>query len=269
MTELADILEEAERVALSTDDPDSDRYWELVQAVHSHPEEQTFQQCSKWARDPESKLQRLANDCLAQLGFREPKHPFRERSYPILLGALQSSDADVVASALVAFGHLGAGRHLDSLIPLHRHPDALVRFDLAFALLGVDDHRAVAALVALSSDADADVRNWATFGLGSQIDLDTPEIRDALFARAFDQDPDARAEALEGLVRRNDPRASGALAGALRSEVVGSQEVQLAATLAEPSLLPALVALRSWWDVDEELLEEAIHCCASSAKGAD
>jgi hypothetical protein len=43
----------------------------------------------------------------------------------------------------------------------------------------------------LSEDVDTDVRDWATFGLGSQIDRDTDEIRSTLERRLDDSDADA------------------------------------------------------------------------------
>ena len=58
-------------------------------------------------------------------------------------------------------------------------------------------------------DESDEVRDWATFGLGSLcVDLksgqyqDSPEIRDALYARL--NDPAARDEAIWGLAQRKD-----------------------------------------------------------------
>ena len=68
-------------------------------------------------------------------------------------------------------------------------------------------------------------------------------------------------EALTGLVKRGDTRVLRPLMAALQGEAVGSQDVQSAKDLGSPELLPALEALRSWWDVDAELLEGAIVSC--------
>ncbi len=60
------------------------------------------------------------------------------------------------------------------------------------------------ALIELSADSDFDVRNWATFGLGTLIDLDTPEIREALRQRLDEEDDELRGEAFVGLAKRGD-----------------------------------------------------------------
>lgn len=123
------------------------------------------------------------------------------------------------------------------------------------------DPRAVEALARLTGDENDDARDWATFGLGTQIDIDTPAIRDVLAARLDDQHDDTRAEAIVGLARRRDERALKATYAALTSEWVGRLAVEASALLGNESLLATLLELRDWWDVDPELLEEAIRCC--------
>ena len=93
----------------------------------------------------------------------------------------------------------------------HEAPESWEIFDenqseIAYSLGGVDDPQALAALCVLSADADDEVRNWATFGLGTQTEADTPSIRDALAARLGDVDETVRGEAMVGLAKRNDPR---------------------------------------------------------------
>ena len=63
------------------------------------------------------------------------------------------------------------------------------------------------ALIALSGDAEDDVRDWATFALGTLAEADDPALRDALAARLDDPDEATRLEAVHGLAVRGDARA--------------------------------------------------------------
>lgn len=62
-------------------------------------------------------------------------------------------------------------------------------------------------LIAWSRDEDAAVRDWATFTLGTQLDVDSRDVRQALRDRLDDANFDTRCEAFVGLARRLDERA--------------------------------------------------------------
>jgi HEAT repeat protein len=112
----------------------------------------------------------------------------------------------VLGSIVFACGHLHEPGCIEALLHLKRHPDADVRYAVVHALSGHEDKRAIEGLIELSSDEDEDVRNWATFDIGSRIDTDTAEIRNALFLRLEEAEAEIRGEALVGLARRNDTR---------------------------------------------------------------
>jgi HEAT repeat protein len=69
-----------------------------------------------------------------------------------------------------------------------------------------EDSHLTVPVIALSCDEDSNVRDWATFGLGSIIDIDSTAIREALLARLKDDDDETRIEAIEGLALRGDAR---------------------------------------------------------------
>jgi HEAT repeat protein len=119
----------------------------------------------------------------------------------------------------------------------------------------------IETLIVLSRDRNEEVRDWATFGLGSQCEADTDLVRAALFERVNDEHFDTRSEALMGLARRGDERVVAPVIAALRAEVVGRLAVEAAGLLRRKEFLPALRDLRCWWDVDEDLLEESIRRC--------
>jgi HEAT repeat protein len=77
-------------------------------------------------------------------------------------------------------------------------------------------------------DDDEDVRDWATFGLGVQGDMDSVEIRDALFERLSDPNEDVRGEAMAGLGKRRDRRVLPFLVGALGDSAVSRPVIEAA-----------------------------------------
>lgn len=236
----------------------SDARWMVISALHDRPEPLVFETCSCWAVSRHAFERALAADILGQLGVRDRVFPFRDASLAHLAHLLADVEPEVQSCALVALSHLGATEHADAVRCLASHEHAGVRYGVAVALLGDAHPESVRVMIELSRDQDAEVRDWATFGLGAQIDVDTIEVREALWSRCSDPDSAIRAEGISGLVRRGDPRAVDVLRRVLQSEDVGSLEVEAARDLASPELLDALESLRSWWDVDSALLEEAI-----------
>ena len=59
-------------------------------------------------------------------------------------------------------------------------------------------------LIDLMEDQADEVRDWATFGLGTLSDVDGPEVREALRKRLDDSFGEARDEAICGLARRRE-----------------------------------------------------------------
>jgi hypothetical protein len=118
-------------------------------------------------------------------------------------------------------------------------------------------HPAVTTLMQLTSDEDAHVRDWATFGLGTQVNADGSAVRQCLLARVDDPHDDTRAEAIAGLTRRHALGVERYIRDALCADSVGRMAVESADWLGDPSLAEPLAQLADWWDVDVELLENA------------
>jgi len=120
------------------------------------------------------------------------------------------------------------------------------------------NEKAMLALLRLSEDPDPETRDWATVGLGTQLSEDSQRVREALCRRLHDDHLDTRAEALYGLALRGDKRVVPALQKELDSDYVGKLVVRAAATIGDSRLHQSLKKLREWWDVDQQLLDEAI-----------
>ena len=178
---------------------------------------------------------------------------------------------EVLASIGIALGHRGDARGIGPLLPFQQHPNADVRYGVVFGLLGHTDPRAIDCLIALSADPEVRVRDWATFGLGVQIDTDTPELRAALRARLQHPDGDTAGEAMVGLARRKDAQVVAPLRELLQAGDVGSLPLEAAVALADQLLLPTLQQVQAQWSGNQEwpyqLLEEAIAACTPPAAG--
>jgi len=182
-------------------------------------------------------------------------------------------DPDVLWSVANALGFAEDHQGLATLIRLAGHGDSGVRFQVATALPsceeGGDPQLLALALIGLMEDPDEDVRDWATFGLGTLTELDGPEVREALVGRLSDENRDARDEALLGLARRRDRRVLPVLAARLGEDEVGRLAVEAAAYLCDERLLGPLSGLADWWDVDPDMLDEAVAACDPEQQARD
>jgi HEAT repeat protein len=255
-----------EIIRLASCEEDEDSYWDLVAILRARGGDEEFIAASKLCKSQNQKERSLGVDILAQLGI--PEMTFPQQCGDILLKLLSSEEnSNVLASIGFAFGHLKDSRSVIPLFKLKNHPDAGVRHGVAFGLICSEDELAIQALIDLSSDEDEDVRNWATFGLGSQIETDTPAIRDALFTRVIsetgkdDSIAEIRGEALLGLAIRKDERVINPLIVELESGRVGILPVEAAKVIGDTKLYPALINLQEWWDMNNNLLQEAISSC--------
>jgi HEAT repeat protein len=194
---------------------------------------------------------------LGELGLGEPA--FMDETVGELRRLLREEPTLAVQSgALYSLGHRRSPVPVPDVIPYTTHGNEELRLAATFALLSQEAPEAVAAMLVLSADEHDEVRNWATFGLGSQIDLDTPEIRAALCARLDDADLEIRGEALVGLAKRRDPAVLEPLIRELSMDDVSVLAIEAAGELRDPDLLPYLEAIAVWWDEPKCILESAM-----------
>jgi len=260
--DLSALFERAEACARADPHNEGEERWQAVTALHARSEEAVFERAASWCTHDEPVLRALGADVLGQLDWRN-EHPFRQRSAPLLDAMLDDGNPLVIAAALYAHGHLGIGT-TDRLTAFATHADTDVRFALASALGGREDGGSIAALIALSTDQDSDVRDWATFGLGTQCDVDTEELREALVARLDDPDEDTRCEAMRGLAQRRDNRAEDPIEQALAKEEVCEIVIEAAGLLASPRFTRHLEDLLVR-NPDDDELQEALARCRKNA----
>ncbi len=102
---------------------------------------------------------------------------------------------------------------------------------MASGIVGTGREDAIQTLIGLMEDSDDKVRNWATFGLGTQCVEDSAEIREALRKRLNDTFEDARYEAIWGLARRRDEKALRLLLERLGTDHCSGDEMTAAEIL--------------------------------------
>jgi HEAT repeat protein len=165
--------------------------------------------------------------------MRSPGIQFREEAQERVrkMAEMETSDR-VLESLAYALSHLDVPERARFLVQWANSQSAETRFAVACSMgLVCNNAAAVECLVALSQDVDEDVRDWATFGLGAQAELDMPEIRDALFRRLSDPHDATRHEAIFGLAKRHDARVIDALKRALEGDDVWELAVDAAKEL--------------------------------------
>lgn len=223
-------FEELAERALRSGDARGDDWNESVAVLCRRGDEETFRGAAAWCGASDPLRQTFAADVLAQLGLAGPPGVAADgaggsgafpghaglsaRIVPLLRElSREASDPELIQSAVLGLGHHADPAALPEILRHVGHPDPEVRHRVALSLGGLvpgDHTEGVAALITLSRDADAHVRDWATTALAG-VEADTPEIREALADRLDDVDADTEAEAARGLAMRQDPRAVGAL----------------------------------------------------------
>lgn len=249
-----------ELIQLALTEEDEDAVWSLQYRAN----QEVLTAASNLCNSQNPKERELGATILGQLGI--PQRNFPDESLTILLNLLKhEQNTDVLSSIGFALGHLRDGRVISSIINQKKHPNSSVRHGVVFALLGYEEELAINTLIELSTDEDDEVRNWATFGLGSQIETDTPAIREALYQRFLNENVENNyeiyGEALVGLAKRKDSRILTRLVEELSSDYVGILALEAAAEMADSRLYPALIKLQQWWTGNSNLLETAINNC--------
>lgn len=253
----------AELIEIICSTQDEDLRWDSIWMLQARGDKAELAAATELCQSPDPNQRISGINILGQLGI--PERTLPRECGDVLLDLLAIESAETVLASLgIALGHLRDPRGVALLAKWKAHPNPGVRMGVVLGLTSQPDALAIATLIELCDDPDLDIRNWATFALASQIDIDTQAIRDALFERAIlelgddETHSEIRGEALLGLATRKDPRVIAPLLEELQSESVGTLTIEAAAAIADPRLRASLIALQDWWDIDPELLESAI-----------
>ncbi|MEU0563879.1 HEAT repeat domain-containing protein [Nonomuraea sp. NPDC005983] len=164
MSPIGGTVRELIEAALGDPDPDGPVRWHAISVLQRRGDLESFIEARRLCAAESVGERLLGVDILGMLGM------FVDRTLPVLRYlAASESDAMVLYSVLIAFGHLADPRSLPSVIDLAGHEDARVRYGAAYALQHVlgspPDPAGLATLRRLASDSDADVAGWASLGV--------------------------------------------------------------------------------------------------------
>jgi HEAT repeat protein len=191
-------------------EPDSHEYWAEVRILQHRIDMPLIDKMRELIVHQDERHRVLAADVIAQGRAKEKE--YSGVCVKLLLDALNRETSPQVLSAICsALGHHKSAEAIGPLAKLQSHSDENVRLAVVHGLSCQDDPIAIASLISLSVDSDRDVRNWATFGLGSMTSVDSSALREALLARTKEPDEEISGEALVGLALRGDPRVVGPL----------------------------------------------------------
>jgi len=209
---------------------------------------------------------------LGSLG--ECNHRFISDCFEVVLGSLNGErEENVIHAILQGFGKLHRYESIEPASRFRHHPNPEIRRAVVSAMLHREDALAVETLIGLTRDSEADTREWASFGLGSCIEWDSDALRDALAERLMDEDGYVRGDAIHGLAARGDSRVVPYLLEALTKPEPYNRELEAATLIADPALLPLLIALpEEGEDYYASTRTEAIEACTQAvslaSKGA-
>jgi HEAT repeats len=256
------------QAALLAPEDDDDRRkerWNFVSLLQSRGDREVLDRSLLLTKSSIPEERSLGIDILGQLG--SPERIFQNECVTTLIGLLESEfDPLILRDICIALGHQQDPRAIEPLLKFCLHPDWEVRYGVVSGLSRHTDERAISGLIALSADVHPRIRDWATFGLGSLIEIDTPAIRAALYQRFITEDSEddetieIYGEALTGLAMRQDDRILPRLIQELMSDNVGVLAIEAAENMADERLYPALLQLQTWYQPASDL-EDAIRAC--------
>ena len=182
-------------------------YWNYIRELRKRKSKDIYEKVIKLTTSIDNNKKVIGINILAQFGYPRNHKKQILKTYFNLLKS--ESNLKVISSILYGIGHNNEGlteNQIDLICRFQTSRSATIRYSLTFALLGVKNKNAINTLIKLSRDKASDIRNWATFGIGSQTEADNIEIRDALWERVTDIDKNTRDEAIAGLAIRKDRR---------------------------------------------------------------
>jgi len=199
-------------------------YWKTILELRKFVDDEMIEKCFELINSKNQKSKIIAINILSQLGTKRTK--FAKKLINKLFEFLQESENEkLTISCLIAISHNNnfiTKKQIKFLEKFKKDKSKEIRYALVFSILKLEDETAIKTLIKLSDDRSPKIRNWALFGLGTQIKSDNKEIRKILYKHCFDKDEQSKQEAIKGLANRKDERVYEIILNELKSENLGS-----------------------------------------------
>lgn len=199
-------------------------YWNCIFELRKNVTKEMVDKCFSLIKSNDYKEKKVGIDVLCQLGTNRKKFvkEFLKQIFKILK---TENDEALISSCLFAIGHNNKNLNVSQIRFLTQFKNSKsknIRYALVFSQLALKNEESMNSLLFLMKDKSPQVRDWATFGIGTQTDIDSEIIRESLYKNCFDKDEQTKSEAIVGLVNRNDKRAFDIIENELEKNNVGS-----------------------------------------------
>ena len=247
-------------------------YWSNISELRKRGSFEFFEQCVLLAKSEIPKERIIGIDILSQLNSQGKMKPYSKRVFTFLLKRLQlEKDPLALMSILFGIGHnneyLTKDKDIEYIIEYRKNENNSIRECVVFALLGIDNAIAINTLIELSKDKFSNIRNWAVFGLGSQLERNTDEIKQALFDRVNDKHIETKSEAILGLAIRKDFRVKELIRQELLTESFGCLLFEAIEEIQDVAFLPILEDLflknKDEIDINDQWLNNLKDCISN------
>lgn len=199
-------------------------YWNQISQLRKFATQEMISECILLIDSEDLKSKQIGIDILSQLG--KNRKSFIHKMFDKIFNFFETSNNEnLILTSLFAIGHNNEYlkiKHIKSLEKFKNSKSTDVRYALTFSLLGVEKKIAIDILIELAQDKSLRIRDWATFGLGTQIETDNKEIRGILYKNSLSNNNQIRQEAIKGLANRNDQRVEKLILSELYKENFGT-----------------------------------------------
>jgi len=217
-------------------------YWNNISELRRRPNQEVFEKAYLLAKSDIDKQKIIGLHVLQQLGFN-PRYN-KKQTIELHFDLLEKAQTNnILRSIFHGIGHNNeelTDKQISKLLEFKNIKTESLKHALISALSGIENMNAIEALIHFSEDKSSSIRNWATFGIGSLIELDNTEIRNALWNRVRDHDFDTKSEAIVGLANRKDKRVKQIIMNELENESYGTLLLEAIVTINDQDFLPLL-----------------------------